>query len=60
MHANIVISMVIRKIGHYILISSKYHGFRASGNGPAAPVLARPVYSQGEKIESPFVQIARK
>ena len=48
MHVNIVILMVIRKFVHYI-IGSKYHGFRADGNGPAAPVLARPVFSQGEK-----------
>ena len=45
--------MVIRKFMHYI-ISSRYHGFRASRNGPAALVLAGPVFSQGEKIKVHF------
>ena len=53
-----MISMVIRKFVIYI-ISSKYHGYyRAGGNGPAAPVLAGPVFSQGEKNKSPFLRKA--
>ena len=50
MLVNIVISMVIHKFVHYI-ISSKYCGFRASGNGPAAPVLAGSVFLKVKKIK---------
>ena len=39
------------------MVSSGYHGFRASGNGLAALVLAGPV-SQGVKNKSPFLQKA--
>ena len=48
MHVNIVIPMVIHKFVHCI-ISSKYHGFRASGNDPAALVLAGPVFLKVKK-----------
>ena len=37
------------------MVSSGYHGFRASGNGLAAPVLAGP-FSQGVKNKTPFLQ----
>ena len=56
MLVNTVISMVIRKFVHYI-ISSKYHGFRAGGNGPTALVLAGPVFLK-VKNKSPFLQKA--
>ena len=56
MHVNIVIPMVICKFVHYI-ISSKYHGFRAGANGPAAPVLAGSVFLK-VKNRSPFLQKA--
>ena len=52
MHVIIVIPMVILKFVHYI-ISLKYHGFRAGGNGLAAPVLAGPVFLR-VKNRSPF------
>ena len=48
--------MVIRKFVHYI-ISSKYHGFRAGENGPAALVLAGSVFLK-VKNKSPFLQKA--
>ena len=48
MLVNIVISMVIRKFMHYI-ISSKYYGFRAGDIGPAALVLAGPVFLKVKK-----------
>ena len=48
MPIDIVISMVIRKFVHYI-ISSKYHGFKAGRNGPAAPVLAGPAFLKVKK-----------
>ena len=53
MLVNILISMVIRKFVHYI-ISSKYHGFRTGENGPAALVLAGPVFLKVKKIEVRF------
>ena len=36
------------------MVSSGYHGFRAGKNGPAAPVLARTSFSQGQKIKVNF------
>ena len=41
--------MVIHKFMHYI-ISSKYHGFSAGGNGPAALVLAGTVFLKVKKL----------
>ena len=53
MHVNMVISMVICRFIHYI-ITSKYHGFRADGNSPAALFFGRTSFSQGEKIKVHF------
>ena len=59
MLVNIVISTVIRKFMHYIIIS-KYHGLtRAGGNGPAAPVLTVPViFLKVKKVKVHFLQKA--
>ena len=54
MLVNIVISIVICKLVHYI-ISSKYHGFRAGENGLAALVLAGPIFLK-VKNKSLFLQ----
>ena len=59
MHVNIV----IHKFVHYIISFRAggninwFHPFRANGNGPATPVLAGLVFSQGEN-RSPFLQKA--
>ena len=36
------------------MVSSGYHGFRAGENGPAAPVLAGPVFLKVKKMKVNF------
>ena len=59
MHVNIVIHKFVRYIISFRASGNIYwfYHFRADGNGPAAPVLAGPVFSQGEKIEVHFYKI---